>query len=192
MKIPEARLSAALPVSSRFTARGIETFGDALALIASLPYGRNADRADPELVLIEGRGTCSTKHALLALLAAELELDVQLTLGIYEMSGQNTPGVERVLAAAGLDSVPEAHCYLRAGRERIDVTRNVSPERSPFDDLLHEETIAPSQIGDYKLRVHREFVRKWAKVRGLNAALLWNIREDCIRTLQSDGRAISP
>jgi hypothetical protein len=36
-----------------------------------LRYGRNADRADFRLVLSEGRGICSTKHALLAAVAFE-------------------------------------------------------------------------------------------------------------------------
>jgi len=184
MTIFETPLQILRPISSQFSARGARTFGDAAALTASLPYGRNSDRTDPHLVLIENRGTCSTKHALLALLAEELELDVQLTLGIYEMDGGNTPGVENVLVAAGLSAVPEAHCYLRASDERIDVTRNVSSDKSPFAALLYEEAIIPAQIGDYKAKMHRDFVRSWAEKRGLDAELVWNVREQCIVNLR--------
>ena len=36
-------------------------------------------------VLSAGKGTCSTKHALLAAVASEQNIPVALTLGIYEM-----------------------------------------------------------------------------------------------------------
>jgi hypothetical protein len=58
--------------------------------VRSLPYGRNSDHSDWRLVLGEGRGTCSTKHALLADLARENRRHVALMLGIYEMDEDNT------------------------------------------------------------------------------------------------------
>lgn len=83
----------------------------------------------------------STKHALLAALAIEQGLAVQLTLGISEMTARNTPGVGRVLSRHGLAFVPEAHCYLIHSGVRIDVTR---------DSAVAQEPIAPEQIGEYK------------------------------------------
>lgn len=74
-----------------------------------------------------GKGTCSTKHALLACLAQEQGIPLELTLGIYEMNERNTPGTGRVLARHGLDALPEAHCYLKYGSCRL-----VSPGRFPF------------------------------------------------------------
>ncbi|MEO8071760.1 MAG: hypothetical protein ABI686_00790 [Acidobacteriota bacterium] len=59
-----------------------------------MPYGRNSNRADFNLVLKENRGMCATKHALLAALAAEHNQPVFLTLGIYEMNEGNTPDDE--------------------------------------------------------------------------------------------------
>ncbi|MGI6128050.1 MAG: hypothetical protein ACOYEF_14125 [Planifilum sp.] len=43
----------------------------AAAYIRRLPYGCNTDRGDFRRVLREGKGTCSTKHALLVRLAQE-------------------------------------------------------------------------------------------------------------------------
>ena len=60
----------------------------------------------------EGRGTCSTKHALLADLARENRRHVALVLGIYEMDEDNTQEIGTVLDRNGLPCVPEAHCYL--------------------------------------------------------------------------------
>jgi hypothetical protein len=54
----------------------------AVAYIRRLPYGQNTDRGDFRRVLREGKGTCRTKHALLARLAQEQGIPLELTLGI--------------------------------------------------------------------------------------------------------------
>jgi len=74
------------------------------------------------LVLSESRGTCGTTHALLAALAEQAFLPVELMLASYMMSEENTPGVGPVLQAHGLSEIPEAHCYLRYGETRVDMT----------------------------------------------------------------------
>jgi hypothetical protein len=66
-----------------------------------LPYGRNSDRSDWRLVLGEGRGTCSAKHALLADLARENRRHVALVLGIYEMDEDDTQEIGTVLDRNG-------------------------------------------------------------------------------------------
>src|SRR5262245_1784948 len=76
-----------------FEAAGIHDFAAAARHALTLPYGRIADRKKLWLVLEEGRGSCTTKHALLAELAREQGIEVHLTLGIYAMSERNTPGV---------------------------------------------------------------------------------------------------
>lgn len=53
-------------VSREFLTHGLVHFRQAAQFVKQLPYGRNTDRSDYRLVLSEGRGTCSTKHALLA------------------------------------------------------------------------------------------------------------------------------
>jgi hypothetical protein len=100
--------------------------------------------------LREGKGTCSTKHALLAVLAHEQDLPVVLTLGIYVMHERNTPGVGAVLTRYGLASLPEAHCYLTYAGRRIDITRSGVESTEPMTQVLYEAPIRPEQIGDYK------------------------------------------
>jgi hypothetical protein len=74
-----------------FRAAGVHDFAGAARHLLALPYGRIADRNKFWLVLEEGRGTCTTKHALLAELGREQQIDVDLTLSIYEMNERNTP-----------------------------------------------------------------------------------------------------
>ena len=159
--------------------------------VCQLPYGRNSDPNHPLIVLAEERGTCSTKHALLRRLALEQGLDLALVLGIYEMTDSNTPGVGPVLRRYGLDSMLEAHCYLRTAERRIDVTRASCGRGEPLC-FLHEEEIEPKQITDYKTSVHKKFLQRWmAESRGASGFSLdeiWAIREQCIASLAESSR----
>ena len=172
------------PLSTRF--RTVGAFAGGVRYVLRLPYGRIADRSRFWLVLDEGRGTCTTKHALLAALAREQGIDIQLMLGIYEMSERNTPGVGAVLDRHGLACIPEAHCFLRYRGERIDVT-GVPAGAEPIERCLHEEPITIQQIGAYKIERHRLFLREWLGRRPQGADLqleeAWRIREACIAAL---------
>lgn len=186
--LPNVPLKPGGPLAADFTARGITNFRAAGCYLQKLPYGRTADRADFRGVLREGRGTCSTKHALLAALAQEQDLAVVLTLGIYEMHERNTPGVGAVLSRYGLVYLPEAHCYLMYEGMRIDITRSGTAPSEPIARFLHEEPITPEQIADYKVALHRQFMRDWVSnkaevVGGRDFNDVWQIREECIGAL---------
>ena len=181
-------LSANGPFTTRFRAAGVRDFAGAARHLLTLPYGRITDREKFWLVLEEGRGTCTTKHALLAELAREQAIDVQLMVSIYEMHERNTPGVGPVLSAHGLTCIPEAHCYLRHQGRRIDIT-GVPPGADPIEHFLHEEPITVDQIGAYKIELHRRFLGDWIArtetVRGRSLDEVWRIREACIAALSA-------
>jgi hypothetical protein len=182
-RLPDFLLGAGGPVGREFVALGISSYREATRHVRSLPYGRNSDRSDWRLVLSEARGTCSTKHALLADLANENGRHVALVLGIYEMDELNTPGVGTVLKRHGIPRVPEAHCYLAHEGARVDLTgEGRGVER--IESFVHEEEIEPRQIGEYKVQAHREFVRRWAAERGLDPGYVWRVREECIAALE--------
>jgi hypothetical protein len=175
-------------ISDAFVQLGSLDYRAAARFVSRLPYRRNTLVHRPLIVLQEGRGTCSTKHALLRRLAIEQSLNVVLVLGIYEMHERNTPGVGSVFQEHGLETLPEAHCYLRFRESRIDVTRPIDaepPER--IAHFLHEEDITPEQIGDYKTAVHRQFLRRWmaesGNACGRDLDEVWRIREECIAAL---------
>lgn len=185
-RLPDFALDALRPLGGSFAALGIRDYRAAARHVRSLPYGRNSDRSDWRLVLNEGSGTCSTKHALLAELARENGWRVMLVLGFYEMDGINTQGVGAVLERDGLRLVPEAHCYLVYGGARVDVTRQGG--QGQVQRFLHEEEIEPRQIGEYKVLAHKRFVRRWAEERGLDPGHVWRAREQCIAALAGDSQ----
>lgn len=189
--LPEVTLMPAGDVTRAFLKIGLPDYRAAARHLNHLPYGRNLSRTEVLAVLREGRGSCSTKHALLRELAIEQTLEVALVVGIYQMTERNTPGVGRVLAKYSLDFVPEAHCYLRYLDQRVDVTRAlVAGAAEPIAHFLHEEEISPQQVGEYKLGLHQNFLRRWLAENPAIAArhdfdALWRIREECIAALSA-------
>jgi hypothetical protein len=81
--LPDTLLTPASFITAAFLNTGVRTYREAAHLVYRLPYGRASYRDNPMAALTEGRGTCSTKHPLLAELATEQELPVFLMLGIY-------------------------------------------------------------------------------------------------------------
>jgi hypothetical protein len=175
------------PLSSAVRALGLESFAEVAEIIRRLPYGRLADDQDPTAILHEHRGTCSSKHRFLAALAHECgHPEVSLMIGFYEMSERNTPGVGSVLARAGVDAIPEAHCYLMYEGRRYDFTGLSPGQVSPFDSLIGERPVAPDDLPSVKLKCHQEAIDRWAAKIGLNFERAWQLREQCIASLAND------
>ena len=185
--LPDARIDPSGPCSRTCRERGIDSFQQLGRVLRDLRYGRPADRSDWSSVLTAGRGTCSTKHAFLAATAEEQTLPIQLTLGLYEMTEANTHGVGGALIEAGVEAVPEAHCYLRYRDNRIDITRSASQPGQTIV-FLDEETIRPDQIGDYKVDWHQRHLRAWCETHAIEDwRQIWEVRERCIQLLSTLG-----
>jgi len=169
-----------------FTAIGIPNWNDAVQFIRKLPYGRTSSRSDFSLVIKERKGTCSAKHALLKQLAdLNVIAGVSLVLGMYKMTGKNTPGIGHELTLRGLDCIPEAHCYLKLNGYRFDFTNPNADIEKIENDILTELEITPEQVIDFKVNYHKDFLRNWIKETGLKIDFeeLWEIRERCITNL---------
>jgi hypothetical protein len=180
-RLPDLPLRSLGPAAAACLAHGLRDYRAAAACVSRLPYGRGRGR-DDLAILAEGRGTCSTKHALLARLAHEHGVAVELVLGIYLMDGSNTPGVGETLAAHGLTAIPEAHCVLRWRGEFIDLTR---PGIRDPPSFLHAQVISPADIVARKLEIHRDFLATWLPdhLPAWTLERLWQAREACIAAL---------
>ncbi len=165
---------------------GISTWNTLTAYISQLPYGRNQNREDLSLVLIEKKGTCSSKHALFKTLADLNEIPkVSLILGIYKMNEANTLGVDSPLSLNLISYIPEAHCYLSIDGKRHDYTSKNSRMKTIENDIIHEMEISPDQVSTFKVMYHQEFIRKWIDddKSDLKFEEVWCIREECIASL---------
>lgn len=173
-------------LSKRLLELEVFTFLDAIQFIKNLPYGRTKDRANPDLVLEELKGTCSTKHAVIKKLAIELNLEqVKLYLCLFKMSTSNTPKLASVLLNYNLKYIPEAHCVLKIEGDFIDVTNATSSYKTIKKDVLHLVEIQPNQIGDFKVNYHKEYLKGWLETEKKASSFedFWQIREQCIAVL---------
>jgi len=174
------------PLSKCAKDNGIATWNELTQFISNLPYGRNANRHDLQLLFSEKKGTCSSKHALLKSIADANDIpNVELILGIYNMNECNTPKIGSALRDTGLTSIPEAHCYLRVNNQRIDYTSSHADIRNLESDIIEEVTIAPKQVNTYKVEYHKAYLRTWICDNNMTLTfdLVWDIREKCIENL---------
>lgn len=172
------------PLQQALRMLGYQVFSQLAQAVRALRYGRVNDSADPMAPLRERRGSCSSKHRLLAAVAAECgQRDIALTLGLYFMSEDNTPGVGPVLAAAGLAHIPEMHCYLTCRGRRYDYTGLAAGRVPVFDALLEERSVAPDELAAVKVPSHRAAMARWAASLGMDAGRAWAIRERCVDRL---------
>src|SRR5216684_805417 len=105
--LPDASLTSAQSITAAFLKAGVQTYRDAASLVYRLPYGRTSSRVDFMAVLIEGRGTCSSKHAVLAELVIEQQLPVALMLGIYLMNKETRRALAAYSRAKDLGKFPK-------------------------------------------------------------------------------------
>ena len=165
-----------------------KTFEEACNYVKNLPYKRNSDKENSNVIIEENGGTCSTKHAYLKRISEEFSIkNVQLMLGIFMMNAKNTPKIKSVLEKYNLIEMPEAHNYLRVDGIILDCTRRNSTENDFVNELAQEIEIDPNQITDFKVQNHQEFLQKYLLQHpeiqySLNE--FWKIREECIFALQ--------
>lgn len=178
------KLDATQPLSALLTEKGITTFGEVISYVHQLPYGRNSSRANHSLVLSEGRGTCSSKHAFIKQVAIENQWDdVELILAIVEMNGKNTPKISRMLQNRNLEGFPEAHCYLKIGSEIRDLTFPDNHEFKFENSVLVERIIQPESVINFKIEFHISYMKQWCNIHDHNFDKTWLFREKCIEKL---------
>jgi hypothetical protein len=172
-------------LTQRLLELGITNWDDTLIHVRNIPYGRNSNREDLSLVLKENKGSCSSKHAFLKEITIQNNIpNVQLIIGIYKMNESNTK-IGTILSENAIDYIPEAHCYLNINGERLDYTTGSSSFEKIKNDLLEEIEIEPYQVGEFKIKYHQDFVKKWLidTKPSFSFHEIWAIREKCIAYL---------
>ncbi len=180
------KLDKTKPYSKLCINEGFNDFESISNYFKSLPYGRNFDKSNFNLVLTEKKGTCASKHAFLKELAIENnQANVKLFVGVYKMNDKNTSGIEPVLSKYKLNYLPQAHTYLKINDELFDITRSVVSESNFMDDLIFEEEITPNQVLDYKREIHHNYLKEWIKKENIDYTFdeIWSIREAGVEIL---------
>lgn len=174
------------PLTSLIKAKGISNLAMLIEHVQTLPYGRNSERSNFSQVITEERGSCSSKHALIAEVANLNNYpDIKLILGLYKMTEQNTIGIGSHLTAAYLEYIPEAHCYLSLNGKRLDITNIDSDITTIEKDIIQEIEIQPSEVVEFKVNYHRDYLKQWIITQCIEQSFeaIWAVRESCIKEL---------
>jgi hypothetical protein len=187
MALPDFELLTG-KVSESFRAHGISTFSEACEFVKNLPYSRISDRDDLDLVLVENRGTCSSKHGVLARLCEENgHGEIELIAGIFLMSPETHAELTEFFKDKPYINLPEMHCFFRLStNDRYDFTTKNDRLALIEPKLVREQRIEPHQTGDWKEKIHQDYLRSWVARKpelGLNFDEIWEQREECIRLL---------
>ena len=188
---PERGIFESGAVSDTFRSLGIHSFLEACRYVHELPYGYNSDRDDLMILFKEKMGTCSTKHAVIATLAAELGLAISRGVGIYPMTEAIVTGAYKILSEYGLPYVPMIHCFLEYENYRVDLTEgNRNGKNRPIDDFLYTDRVAATISAKDEYMIYRralsEVILKRDELKGADIKRVLHAREEGLKLLKAN------
>jgi hypothetical protein len=187
---PNKTIITAGTISKHFLGLGIDQFLDACDYVHQLPYGYNSDRDDLMILFKEKMGSCTTKHAVIATLAAELELEINKSIGIYPMTEALVTGTQKILNKYDLPYIPMIHCFLEYGDHRVDLTEgNHNGKNQPIDTLFYTETVDPNISAKDEYMLYRKALKdrilRRAELQGVDIKRILHAREEGLELLRS-------
>ncbi len=188
--LPDIPIKSSGIVAEQFLRLGITGFIDACRYVHRLPYGYNSNRDDLLILFKEEKGSCATKHAVVATLARELALPVVKHIGIYAMTEAIVTGTGEILSQYRLPYVPMLHCFLSFETYRVDLTEgNRNGKNCAIDHFLHTEAVTPhiSEKDEYRRyrNVLKEKVLLLEEMSGVDMKHLLQAREKGLVLLKS-------
>lgn len=187
---PNARINSSGVISNEFLRLGVTGFIDACRYVQQLSYGYNSFRDDLFILFREGKGNCTTKHAVIATLSEELDLSIEKNIGIYGMTEDIVTGTKDILRAFSLPYVPMLHCFLVYGDYRVDLTQgNRNGKNRPIDKFLHTEKVIPNISAKEEYLLYRNALNNRILLRdellGVDIKRILQAREEGIKVLKS-------
>jgi len=188
---PEKAITGTGRVSQAFLGLGIWGFQEACRYVNELPYGYNSDRDDLMILFKEKMGTCSTKHAVIATLAAELVLPITRGVGIYSMTEAIVTGTDKILYEYSLPYVPMIHCFLEYEDYRVDLTEgNRNGKNRPIDDFLYTDRVEATISAKDEYMIYRkalsEVILKRPELKGVDLKRILHAREEGLKLLKEN------
>jgi hypothetical protein len=192
-RFPETSILDAGPISRVFMDLGITRLREACRWVHELPYGYNSDRDDLMILFKEKMGSCTTKHAVIATLAAELGVAIEKSIGIYAMTEALVTGTQRILYRYRLPYVPMVHCFLVCGDHRVDLSEgNRNGKNGPIDDFLYTEKVSATISGKDEYLLYRRALKDPILLRkelaGVDITTLLKAREEALSLLRANIR----
>jgi len=157
---PDRNITDKAPIGQIFTGLDVGTFHEACRWVHQLPYGYNSDRDDLMILFKEKMGSCTTKHAVIATLASELDLAIHKNVGIYAMTDALVTGTQATLDRFGLPYVPMMHCFLNFRDHWVDLSEgNRNGKNGPIDHFLFTAEVAATITAKDEYRLYRQALK---------------------------------
>jgi hypothetical protein len=135
-------------------------------------------------------GSCTTKHAVIATLAAEIDLPINKSIGIYPMTDGIVSGTDNILKKYDLPYVPMIHCFLEYRDHRVDLTEgNHNGKNQPIDTLFYTERVEPNIPAKHEYRLYRQALKdrimQRDELKGIDIKRILHARQEGLALLKS-------
>ncbi len=187
-KLPDKEITPSGKISKKFLELNITSFKDACYYVHNLDYGYNSNYDDEMILFKEKKGTCTSKHAIIAGLARELNIPLYKHVCVYKFTEEITTGVNEILKKYDIPYVPMTHCFLEYKQNRFDITEgNNNGKKKNIDEYIISERVDPFISGkdEYLLykRVLKEYVLPSKEMDGIAEKKLLKARGESILLL---------
>jgi len=189
--LPDAEIKPVGEISRKFLDLGIKSYREACEYIHKFEYGYNTDYDDKMVLFKENKGTCTTKHAIIAGLAQELKIPLYKHVGVYKFTEKVSNGTNKILKKYKLPYVPMVHCFLVYKNYRFDLTEgNCNGKNTTIEKFIHEEKVDPfiSRKDEYLLfkKVLKEKILPSREMEGISERSILKAREESIILLKEN------
>ncbi|MGV7224059.1 MAG: hypothetical protein ACQ9MH_21365 [Nitrospinales bacterium] len=179
------------PIARTFLNMGIKDFHNACRYVHELPYGHNSNRDDLMILFIENMGNCTTKHAVIGTLAAELNLAIVKNIGIYAMTEEIVSGTEKILVKYHLPYVPMIHCFLVYQDNYVDLSDgNQNGKNESIEKFLYTAKVAVNISGKDEYLLYRKVLKdkilSLQELNGRSLKIILKAREDGLALLKTN------
>ena len=187
--LPELKINPSGEISRKFLELGIKTFKEACLFVHEMEYGYNSNKDNKMILFIEKKGTCTTKHAVIASLAEELKIPLYKKVGIYKLTETIVTGTNEILKKNKIPYVPMIHCFLIYKQYRFDLTEgNKNGKNTSIEKFIHEEKVIPfiTEKDEYLLflKVLQEKVLPSKEMVGIDRKTILKAREEALVLLK--------
>ena len=187
-KLPDTEIKPVGEISRKFLELGIKSFRQACEYANNIEYGYNTNYDGKLIFFKEKRGTCTSKHAVVAGLAEELNIPLYKHVCIYKFTEEISTGAIEILKKYKIPYAAMVHCFLVYKNLRFDLTEgNCNGKNTTIDEFIHEEKVDPfiSEKDEYLLfkRVLKEKILPSKEMEGITERSLLKARSESIRLL---------
>lgn len=190
-RLPDGEIKPRGTISEKFLDLGISSFKEACIYVRNQKYGYNSDYDDKMIFFKENKGTCTTKHGVIAALAEELEIPIYKYVGIYKFTEEISNGANNILRKYNIPYVPMIHCFLVYDDYQFDLTEgNNNGKKTSIDQFIHTQKVTPfiSKKDEYFIlkKVLRDKILASKVMKDIRERTLLKAREEAIKLLKKN------